>query len=151
MGMLPGSTTLALAFLKPNENQGRKDFGNSVMWCIWMIALWWSTLLGHRGLNDSSWVHWSFFISKHLSHPTPEKVQQNTSACIHFHFFCTPLKKLVRWWKGQVRDLSSERCDPGGVLVELAARATPLPPGSCSDAASNVHCRVLKTRAHSGL
>ena len=46
--------------------------------------------------------------------------------------------------------MPSERCDPGRVLVELAARATPLPQGSCSDAASNVHCRVLKTRAHSG-
>ena len=31
--------------------------------------------------------------------------------------------------------MPSEWCDPGGVLVELAARATPLPPGSCSDAA----------------
>ena len=43
--------------------------------------------------------------------------------------------------------MPSEWCDPGRVLVELAPRATPLPPGSCSDAASNVHCRVLKTRA----
>ena len=43
------------------RTKGGRIFGNSALWCIWMIALWRSTLLGHWGLNDSTSVHWSFF------------------------------------------------------------------------------------------
>ena len=42
------------------------------------------------------------FISKHLSHPTPEKVQQNISACLHFTFSALHLK-TCQVMEGQVR------------------------------------------------
>ena len=58
-------------------------------------------------------MQWSFFISDHLSHPTPEKVQQNISACLHFTFSALHTSKNL---PGDGRpSQSQETCLPNGV------------------------------------